>query len=343
MSDSIIIAAERSLNQQKALSATEALISKALDDGKRCITLTIDDLNTPWQSPVKPYHFRSGCGPVEALSVANRIIQQAEADLVVIRGRDFLRSEHSQEDRHQKMDIYDEMSIPEAYTQLARHFCDHQGIDGEAFVELRNAIFDNLKATASQLDLKLPADSWYEPLTELFRGVDCANPVVDFEGIVVVAHKDTDLQPLTQPVSILGVGVGISDADGPSHARELARYHALEKAVHYAEVQSGLDVASVIKEPSMPMEAYTCYPVVPLALMIKAASLQNAEQILSFLKTKPLTCTGGMNLGRAPWNNPALNGLIAVCESLQDNNTIGLVHGNGGLGYRQGIALLSSQ
>lgn len=342
MADSVIIAAERSLDQQGDLQPVHDLIEKANDQGQRCVTLTIDNLSIPWQSPVQQGHFRSGCAPLEALSVANRLIQNGETDLVIISGRDFIRSEYTQAERHEKMSIYSECSIPEAYTQLARHFCQHEGLTTESFISLRDAVFENLKRTAIALKLKLPTDTWYEPLTELFRGVDCANPVLDFEGLIVVTDRDNELSPLINPVTINGVGVGIAENDGPEFARELSRYHALEKAIHYAEVQSGLDVKEILNNPKTLLEAYTCYPVVPLALLIKAGALQSEKEILDWLQQKALTCTGGMNLSRAPWNNPALNGLIAICEQLQHNNTHALVHGNGGLGYKQGIALLSS-
>lgn len=343
MADSLIIAAARSVNHQGDLQPLRDLIQQAEADGLRSTTLTIDDLNTPWQSPVEEGHFRSGCGPIEALSVANRLIQDGDADLVVISGRDFIKSDYSQEERHEKMVIYPEYSIPEAYTLLARHFCDHEGLTTDSFISLRDAIFENLKKTAVTHELKLPGENWYEPLTDLFRGVDCANPVIDFEGLVVVTHSDTDLTPLMEPVAIKGVGVGIAENDGPEFARELARYHALEKAVHYAEVQSGLNIAEIINGNDTLLEAYTCYPVAPLALLMKAGALQTEKEILRWLENKALTCTGGMNLARAPWNNPALNGLISVCEQLQHHKTQALVHGNGGLGYKQGIALLERQ
>lgn len=343
MADSQIIAAARSINGAGDLSAVKALIETAKAEQKQCVTLTIDDLGTPWQNPVQQNHFRSGCGPIEALSVANRLIHNGDAELVIISGRDFIKSDYSQAERHKRMVIYPEASLPEAYTQLARHFCDHEGLSTDAFFTLRDAVFENMKKTATELDLKLPTDNWYAPLTDLFRGVDCANPVIDFEGLLVVAHPDSTLEPLMKPVAIKGVGIGIADNDGPEHARELARYHALEKAVHYAEVQSGFNVADIINNPESLLEAYTCYPVVPLALLIKAGARQTESDILQWLQSKALTCTGGMNLGRGPWNNPALNGLIAVCEKLQkqQNQVPALVHGNGGLGYKQGIALLT--
>jgi hypothetical protein len=48
-----------------------------------------------------------------------------------------------------------------------------------------------------------------------------------------------------------------------------------------------------------------------------------------------------MNLAKAAWNNPALNSLILMHHRLCDSSQkIGLIHGNGGLGYRQGVAII---
>jgi len=45
---------------------------------------------------------------------------------------------------------------------------------------------------------------------------------------------------------------------------------------------------------------------------------------------------------RQAWNNPCLNALIAVRELLlaAGPGALAGVHGNGGLGYRQGFAIL---
>lgn len=341
MPDSHIIAAARSVNGQGSLTEINTLIDSLVESDLRCTRLIIDDLSVPWDSPVEANHFRTGCAPLEALAVANRMIHENDSDIVIISGRDRIKSDYSQAERHQMMDIYPECSLPEAYTSLARQFCSQEGIKTENFLEIRDAIFENLKRTAVDLGLKLPNEQWYQPLTELFRGVDCANPVVDFEGTLVIARSDVELTPPMIPVVIKGVGIGISEDDGPEFVRDLATYHALEKAIHYAEVQSGLSVKDIVNAPDTLMEAYTCYPVVPLALLLKAGELQTEQDVLNWLDRKALTCTGGMNLGRAPWYNPALNGLIALFEKLQTTDTTALIHGNGGLGYRQGIALLS--
>lgn len=347
MTNSIIIAAQRSVDQQGDLEDCYCLIEQAQILKLRISHLEIDPLSADWNSRIKDHHFRTGCGPIEALSVANRMISQQEADVIVIHGRDFLRSEHSQSERHSKMAIYGEdYSIPESYTLLAKHFCQQQGLSLEEFQSLRDQIFDNLKKTAVEKELKLPDERWFEPLTELFRGVDCANPVIDFEGIVILCHPDylQQLKPLIAPIEVKAVGIGIADNDGPEQVKDLASYHALEKALHYAQVESGLEMGEAIRNPEIRLDAYTCYPIVPLALLLKSGAANNPEELQALLASKPLTQTGGMNLAKAPWNNPALNGLIAMCENLQQDpiGTLGVVHGNGGLGYKQGIAVLCS-
>ncbi len=345
MTNSIIIAAQRSIDQQGDLEACYCLIEQAQILKLSITHLEIDPLSADWNSRVKDNHFRSGCGPIEALSVANRMIDQQETDLIVIHGRDFLRSEYSKEERHKKMAIYGDHTIPEAYTLLAKHFCQAQGISLDEFQSLRDQVFNNLQDTAEKIGHNQPDERWFAPLTELFRGVDCANPLIDFEGIVILCHPDflQQLKPLISPIEVKGVGIGIADKDGPEHAKELANYHALEKALHYASIQSGIELNKAIRSPEVRLDAYTCYPVVPLSLLLTSGAANNTEELEQLINSKPLTQTGGMNLARGPWNNPALNGLISMCENLQqdDIGSLGIVHGNGGLGYRQGIAVLS--
>lgn len=345
MANGIIISAERIINGTGDLEKSLQLIQKASDAGLTITELTIDPLRTDWDSPIEEGHFRSGCGPIEAISVANRMVQQAESDLVIIHGRDYLKSEYTREERHKLMDIYEDgISLPEAYTMLTRHFCEQQGISEQAFISIRDMIFDNLLKTAEEHGITPPSDKWFTPLTALFRGVDCANPIVDFEGILIICHPEhlNTLSSVSNPVEICAAGIGIAEQDGPHYVQNLAKYHALEKALHYAEVQSGQDIKALIQSTDTLLDAYTCYPVVPLALLNISGAATSFESLQQFLANKPLTQTGGMNLARAPWNNPAMNGLIAMYEQLQKIRTTGIVHGNGGLGYKQGIALLKA-
>ena len=353
MFNPIIIAAATRANSPEQLEAAYQLYAQAVQDGLNCRTLHIDPLSTPWESPQAPDHFRSGCAPLEALARAQRLIRDQEADLVMIRGRDLLRSDYTSEQRQTLMRIYPEMSIPQAYNQLCRHFCELQGIDESLFLTLRDALFDNYARTATQRALPMPDTGRFALLTDLFRAVDCANPVQDFEGAVLVTRANNSLPQQIRPVKIRSVGIGIAEHDGPEHSLSLAGYHALEKAGHYAEVQlaasehplPGLQgepsLAEIVGNPATLLEVYTCYPVVPLAFLLTTGAVTEPQQLLSFIQQRPLTVTGGMNLARGPWNNPALNGLIQLCHQLSNEQPQAVLHGNGGLGYRQGIAVLS--
>jgi len=76
--------------------------------------------------------------------------------------------------------------------------------------------------------------------------------------------------------------------------------------------------------------------------MEKRMSVEGSSinEIGDFLKHHEITVTGGMNIARAPWNNPALNGLIEVTKQLVRGNVqYGMVHGNGGIGEAQGITV----
>jgi len=62
------------------------------------------------------------------------------------------------------------------------------------------------------------------------------------------------------------------------------------------------------------------------------------------LQSQEVTQTGGLNLGRAAWNNTTLNNIITMVEKLTsgDGPKIGGVHGNGSIGYQQGFMILQA-
>ena len=70
---------------------------------------------------------------------------------------------------------------------------------------------------------------------------------------------------------------------------------------------------------------------------------RDKKELAELLDNYEVTVTGGMNLARAAWNNPSLNALVVMHEKILKNNCgIGLVHGNGGLGYKQGVVILGA-
>ncbi|MCX5660564.1 MAG: hypothetical protein NTW19_12695 [Planctomycetota bacterium] len=347
MSDSVIIAAARVVDGQGSLADVDASWDALRRRGARLVGLTIDPLEAGWDTPVEPGHFRSGCAPIEALARADALIRDGAADAVLIRGEDLLRSRYANDkaQRQRLMTIYGpDCSIPEAYTRLAHAFMRRHCIDAARFKALAAALFDNYARTAQHAGaFTPPRRESFEPATELFRLVDCANPVVDFSGAVIVAGADAASASPSAPVAIRGVGLAQSSGDGPAHLEEIARYDHLAKAWSAATAAAGIDFAREFHAGRALLEAYTCFPVVPMGFLLASGLARDFDAIEPLLAKHEITVTGGMNLARAAWNNPALNALIALCEQLQTGRaTCGAVHGNGGLGYRQGVAILAT-
>jgi len=180
----------------------------------------------------------------------------------------------------------------------------------------------------------------------LFRGVDCANPLVDFTGKILICSDQLLSQlnlDLKSSVKVEGVGLGMLDVDEPKSLSQIVKYDHLTQAYDIACKEAKLDFNQLVHDKKALMKVYTCYPVVPMAFLLSTGLVDSIEQIPAFLSQHLLTLSGGMNLSRAPWNNPALYGLIEMYQQLKDTDiNYGLVHGNGGIGYRQGVAILST-
>lgn len=327
------------------LTASEAIITAAEEAGIKISTLTLETLGDKWTSPVKDKHYRSGCGPIEALAQATNLIRFTEADLVVIRGTDNIKTGYSPEERAELMQVYGaSYPLTQAYTDLAKQFCYQQQLTFDQFKHLRDALFANYQRSAPEIDVD---SRWFEETTELFRGVDIANPYTDFSGCLVVGSKQIAKQLKSKEVSgqklieIAGIGLGLASGDGKPHLEELASYWHLKKAIYYANLEAGINFVETFNQHKALLEAYTCYPVVPLGLLLEGRFVNRWEKIPAYLEEHQLTLTGGMNLHRAPWNLPALRGLIEMYQQLQTSEQkLGGVHGNGGLGYKQGFAIL---
>lgn len=343
-----IVAAARKIDQIGDLQHVQQSQQALQEAGARIETLVIDPLKAGWQTQVRPGHFRSGCAPLDALAEAQRRLQADLADAIVIDGEDLLRTGYTRTQRHQLMAIYGDISIPEAYTLLAKHFCRLNDLAPCEFFALRNLLLNNYQRTYQALHADFnpnTQEAWLKPVTEWFRGVDCANPNIDFSGRLLLTRADWlgALAPLSQrPIRLAGVGIGLAPDDGPDHVAELAEYWHLQKAVHYANLQAEVDFVELFQQAQAYLEVYTCYPVVPLAFLMRTGLADSLQALADLLQHQEITITGGMNLARAPWNNPAFNALIAGYQKLQDEQARPWagIHANGGLGYRQGFALL---
>ncbi len=314
--------------------------------------LTIDPLSTDWHSDRQPNHFRSGCAPIMALQQAQHLIEQGH-DAVIISGDDPVKSGYGREERHQLMSVYaDDYSIAQLYDDLANQFIIDNQSNRDQFLALADALFTNhsrshkIAEQEGRAHFSAPGAQWFAHVTPLFRGVDCANPLVDFSGRLLLCSEALSKKincSDDSTVNVTGIGLGLLDIDEVKQLPLIARYDHLAQAYQTACHQANLALNPLITDNKVLMEIYTCYPVVPLAFLISSGLVTSLDEIPAFLESHLLTITGGMNLARAPWNNPALNGLIEMYHQLISTpHQYGLVHGNGGIGYRQGIAILES-
>jgi len=351
MNKAFIIAADKIINGAGNLNHSQALEKKIEQLGITIESLSIDPLRADWHRPVEANSFRSGCAPIEALAEALARIQQG-AQAVVIHGQDHIKSDYSRAERQQMMAVYgDNYPLTKAYTELSFEFIQQQGISADTFKQYAGNLFENhsrcyLESLTNSEEAELPSERWYKPVTELFRGVDCANPVVDFCGRLLICSEALLAKlgiPKADSSEIKSVGVECLDEDGPSQIETIAVYQHLQSAYEQACREAEVDFVHAFHAGKALLDTYTCYPVVPMAFLLKSGLIEQLNDLPNFLQDANITVTGGMNLARGAWNNPALNGLITMHQRLLSNpQTLGLVHGNGGLGYRQGVAILAT-
>ncbi|MCV6612267.1 MAG: hypothetical protein OIF55_15965 [Amphritea sp.] len=354
MTPTLIIAAAKIIDDNGSLEHCLQLEHQLQQAGIGVTDLTIDPLSTPWHSDIEDNHFRSGCAPIEALARARELISSDQQQAVVISGKDLLRSGYERQERLDLMAVYGpDYPLTKAYNELAEQFIHRHDSSAELFQNLAHHLFENYKCSFRNVvsdDLAadlLPDERWYNNITPLFRGVDCANPLIDFTGRVLLCNPEiADLLtiPASERVIVEGVGLGFLPGDGKQHVEDIVSYDHLQQAYQSACEQASVDFAEQFRQGNALLETYTCYPVVPMAFLLASGLVDLLEQIPEFLEQHRITITGGMNLAKGPWNNPALNSLIEMYHQLSDSKeTIGAVHGNGGLGYKQGVAILSHQ
>ncbi|MEH6472186.1 MAG: hypothetical protein V7752_13135 [Halopseudomonas sp.] len=348
MSRSLIISAAKSLDNVGSMAHCLELEQRIEQLGLSIHQLHIDPLSVDWHSPERPDHFRSGCAPIEALSHACELIKQGQP-AVIICGEDNIKTGYSRHQRLEKMAVFG--PVMDAYTDLAQRFLEQHQIDEPTFRQIAHALFDNYtlsyrNALSDDFSAELlPNERWHQPITSLFRGIDCANPLIDFQGRLLIVNESVAQQldcKAEAMIEVKGVGLSRLEQDGPEHINQIARYDHLREAYLECCSEAEIDFAKTFKQGDALLEAYTCYPVVPMAFLLASGLVDLLEQIPEFLQQHSITVTGGMNLAKAAWNNPALNALISMHHCLLSGDEhCGIVHGNGGLGYRQGVAMLA--
>lgn len=345
-----IIASAKRQDGEGSLDQVLKLESRLLQLGITPKKLIIDPLATDWHSPEKKDHFRSGCAPIEALAAAKKLIENGEP-AVIISGEDAIKTGYNRDERLSKMAIYGaDYPLTQAYTDLARTFCKNKAIPEQQFKQLSKVLFENYKVSFQHAlsgkftpDL-LPEERWYHAITDLFRGVDCANPMVDFSGQLLIANADIGKELAVderQWLKVKAVGLSRLDGDGQDYLTEISQYQHLQQAYQQACNEAKVDFVKAFKQKQALLETYTCYPVVPIAFLLISGLVNEIKDMPEFLAKFSITITGGMNLAKGAWNNPALNALIVMHQRLCDSKEkLGLLHGNGGLGYRQGVAIV---
>jgi hypothetical protein len=191
-----IISAAKKQDEIGSLDQFLLLESQLLQIGITPKNLAIEPLEADCHSPEKIYHFRSGCAPIEALAEAKRLIENGDA-AVIISGKDQMKTGCSRTERLNKMAVYGEnYSLTQAYTDLARTFIKNNNITDKKFKECASALFENYQISFNHTlsdtftPELLPDLRWYKPITDLFRGVDCANPMEDFSGRLLITGAD---------------------------------------------------------------------------------------------------------------------------------------------------------
>lgn len=299
--------------------------------------------------------YRSGCGPVQAVSDAKMLIDNGLVDAAFIFGHEPLASiknQRGKQDINKAMSIFDEATIPAAYNQLAYRLLNVLKLKKEHFFEIADLLFENYhkayKEPSNTANLTDRGTRLDQMDADLFALTDCANPYVDFTGGLIIANPDvTDYLevPENKRIEVIGAKYNVV-GDGPANIEKIVGtketpFPHLGKAFENACGQGGVDFVKEFKSGNALMEVYTCYPPIPIGFLLAAKMVDSIDQVPDFLRNYNITLTGGLNLARAPWNNPALNALVALCQEFpHSNQEYGLVHGNGGLGGLQGVAVL---
>lgn len=301
--------------------------------------------------------YKTGAGPIQAITDACELIKNDLYDAVFIFGHDPLLSDtrnYGKDTIKKAMEIFENCSLIQSYDRLSRQLCRQTNISDAKFRRLADLLFDNYCRTFQNISGTagdFPRGKVLRDLgTDLFCLTDCANPNIDFAGGVVVASHRTAAQlhvPGHERVKVAGSGYAVV-AGSPEQIDRITGdgndlFAHLKDAFLRAQTEAQIDVIREFHDNNLFLEAYTCYPPIPIALLLVSGLVDNINEVEGFLKDNEITITGGMNLARAPWNNPALNALIEMTQRLVKGHCpYGLVHGNGGIGEAQGVTILES-
>jgi hypothetical protein len=325
-------------------------IERATEAGLSVTRFEIASAAVPWGEPLAEGVLRCASAPLEVMLRARSLLASGVADLVVVTGRDHIRSTYRNDRsaRHRLTRAYGEYSFLDGYERLTKAFLARNGVTVETFRHLSECLFANYARTwieAAGGPRPLPAARWFEPINDVFRGVDCANPSIDYDGCIVLARDERSSARYgnaTHRVIVRGLGVEQACPDGIEHVSEIASYEHLRRAFDGACEEAGVPFRERFTRGEALLEAYTCYPVVPLAFLRMSGLVTTWEDVPAFLGEHAITVTGGLNLARAPGNNTTVRALIDIVERLgrPGTPTLAGVHSLGALGHVQAFCIL---
>lgn len=333
-----------------SFSKTNKIRENLVKSNAKVLEYEIASIKDGWSKPLPKNRLRCACSPMIAILEAQKHFNNRDADALVIHGKDHIKSvfRDKKEERNKLMHIYGENGhILQAYNKLAHEFIKYWNISQEEFLSLSEALFQNhlrvwLKKDHSR---KKPDKRWFDLVTDFFRGVDCANPSVDFEGCVVFATKEAAQKyNLSQNVNIQVSACKVEQCceDNMEDIPKIAPYKHLKIAFEQACKQANMDFISKFLSGKAFLEVYTCYSVVPLGFLLATGMVSSTKEMPKFLEEYPLTITGGLNLSKAAYNNTTLSAFASMANKLREskNNAIGGIHSVGAVGYKQAFAIL---
>ncbi len=335
-----------------SLSKTEELRETLSKSDARVLEFEIASIKDGWHKPLPKNRLRCACSPMIAIDSAQKLFENHELDAIVIHGKDYIKTDFQDKkaERDQLMHIYGENGhILDAYHRLAHEFIKYWKISREEFRSLSEVIFKNhLRVWRRKNPIqKKPDDKWFKPVTDLFRGVDCANPSVDFEGSLIIGTKEIAKKCNLEPepcIQIIGCNIQQCCEDNMDSIPKIVPYDHLRLSFKKACEQANLDFIHKYLSGTAALEIYTCYPVVPLGFLFKTGLVSSTVEIPGFLDKHSLTITGGLNLAKAPYDNTTLYAFIKMAEHLRADESplIGGIHSVGALGYKQAFAILKN-
>ena len=344
-----ILAADKVVEGAGSHDETDSVRWMLKRSGVKVSELRIAPLKMPWGEPLPEGYLKGACSPLQAILSLKDILSRGETQALVLTGKDRLRSDYGKSERRRLMEVFEgSRTHLSAFDELTGVFALKNRISEQDFRKMAACLFENYKKTFKSVnnDGEMPDGKWFEFISGYFRGVDCANPVVDFSGCVIFGSEEIAEQcriPRKNRVKVAGCALVESGLDGPEEIKTISGYSHMKAAFEQACSSAGLDFRREFLSKRAALEVYSCYPVVPIAFLLRSGLVTSPSRIPAFLDEHEITITGGLNLAKAPWNNTTLNTLVSMVHLLRSEERgpdIGGIHGNGSLGYQQGFLIL---